>query len=337
MTTNKQNNMSKHIDKNVMFFFITVFLVSASALAYRFYKQIPCKEVIFSINAKEFRQGELVKFIDKTEGAKIWSWRFGDSTEAETFKDPIHIFTKPGEYKIRLIVNNFCEKTETITIKEKIELLDPNKIPKFSLPKSITVGQTLKVKDSTFNASTWEWRFGENSRVDAKTRYAKYEYKTSGLKTVSLIVNGDQKHITRKKIRVLPIEEEKVVVSNIPIIKDKPMPVVWNIKDKPKEIEELKIKKSPKKAIVPFIDEDEFKKKLLLVAKNRMKPSQFSEYMCGNINQSIIVDGKNTTFLVFCQKISGRKIRIKSLTLYRDKGSNCIKNVSLKYRNLGIW
>ncbi len=335
MTTNKQNNMSKHIDKNVMFFFITVFLVSASALAYRFYKQIPCKEVIFSINAKEFRQGELVKFIDETEGAKIWNWKFGDSTEAETLKDPIHIFTKPGEYKIRLIVNDLCEKIETITIKEKIELLDPDKKPKFSLPKSIMVGQVLRVKDSTFNASTWEWRFGENARVDAKTRYAKYEYKTPGLKTVSLIVNGDLKHIAKKRIRVLPIEKEEI--SKIPIIKEKPMPVVWNIKKNPKKVEELKIKKSPKKVIVPFINEAEFKKKLLLVAKGRMKPNQFSEYMCGNINQSIVVDGKNTTFLVFCQKINGKKIRIKSLTLYRDKGSNCIKTVSLKYRNLGIW
>lgn len=331
----EQNNMSKHIDKNVIFFFIAVFLVSGSLLGYKYYKNIPCKEVIFSFKADEFRQGELINFFDETEGAKIWSWKFGDSTDVESLKDPIHIFKKPGEYKVTLLVNNTCEKVVTINIKEKLELLDPDKFPKFTLPKSIMVGEKLKVKDMTENASTWEWRFGETSSVNAKTRYASYVYEVPGLKTVSLVVNGDLKYMKEQRILVTPKPEEK---TKIPLIKAIPRTPDFGIKAKPKTAIKEKPKEKPKaKKIVPFINEANFKNKIILVSKDKMRPRQFSEYMCGNINQSIVVNGKNTTFLVFCQKIQGKKIKIKRLSLFRDPGSNCIKSVAIKYRSIGVW
>lgn len=332
----EQNNMSKHIDKNVVFFFVAVFLVSASLLGYKYYKNIPCKEVIFSFKADEFRQGELINFFDESEGAKVWSWKFGDSTEMETLKDPIHIFKKPGEYKVTLLVNNTCEKVITVNIKKKKELLDPNKIPQFTLPESIIVGEKLKVKGEFKNdASTWAWRFGETASINSKKRYTSYQYEIPGIKTVSLVVNGDMKHINEQRIHVLPKPEEK---TKIPIIKSKPVPIGWRIKPKPIETVKDKPKVKPKKAI-PFISNDDFRAKILLVSRGKVKPNYFSEYLCNNMNIPIVVNGKSTTFLIFCQKIHNKKIKIKSknFSLYRDKGSNCIKSITIKYSSNGIW
>jgi len=332
----KQQTISKHIDKLVIRLFLAVFLISASVFAYRYTKYTPCKEVVFDVKAKEFRQGELIKFIDNTQNATTWEWQFDDSTSVSTSKEALHIFRKPGEYKVRLLVNDICEKIEVVTIQEKLFVLDSTKLPQFKIPNSIKVGETLKIKDETENASTWEWRFGETATINSKEKNAKYVYKSPGLKTVSLIVNGDIKHITKKQITVLPIEEVKKPIKTITGTNRQ---IGDGIKYKPKDHTDdvaEPIVDAPK--VVPFISEAAFKNKLLLVSKNKINAKAFSEYFCGDLNRQLIVNGKNTTFLIFCEKIRNKRLKIKELTLYRDEGSNCIKNVTVKQNKiLGIF
>lgn len=327
----KKVKMTQHIDKNVIYLFLAAFLISASTLAYRYIKMAPCDEVVFTSVAKEYRAGELITFVDKTEGAKFWEWKFGDSSRVSTKREPLHIFEKPGEYTVTLLVNDLCERKETITIKERKEVIDPSKLPVFDVPNSIVLGETLKVIDRTNNASTWEWRFGETVRVDADTRQAEYNYKEPGLKTISLVVNGDLKHITHQTINVLPpdIDDDPITQISQP---DKPKG--WSIKYSPveKEIKDEPSTDISKPKAVPYISEKEFTRRMIMVSDEEMSAKQFTEYFCGDINKPVIANGKNTTFLVLCEKIKGRKIKVKQLDLYRDKGSNCIKNLIIDYR-----
>tara|TARA_R110002049_G_scaffold68863_2_gene178357 strand:+ start:14844 stop:15842 length:999 start_codon:yes stop_codon:yes gene_type:complete len=328
------NNIRKSMDSSVIYMFIGVFLISAVTLAFRYSKYAPCDEVLFSTDAREFRAGEMIKFRDKTEGAEIWTWDFGDGTTGSYQKDPLHIFKEEGEYKVRLLVNNTCERIETVVIKEKRVLIDSTKFPVFSLPESITVGETLKVKDETNNADTWEWRFGETASINATSKNAEYVYEEPGLKTVSLVVNGDLNYITKKKINVIPKKGEKVRITEIEIPKREPG---WNIKSKPSEVVSQKEEAASKPSVTPYINESNFGLKVLLVSQEKTTPQAFSEFFCGNINIPIVVNGKNTTFLVFCEKIKGKKIKIKSLNLFREKGSNCIKNVTIDYKKSGLF
>ena len=147
-------NMSTHLDKSVIYTFIGVFLISATTWAFRYVKHTPCDEVLFSVDKKELTAGEIIQFKDKTEGAELWKWNFGDGTSAKTQKEPLHIFKEAGDYEVRLLVNNICERMETVTIKPKVILLDPAKFPVFTLPEKIVVGEELKVVDETENATT---------------------------------------------------------------------------------------------------------------------------------------------------------------------------------------
>lgn len=333
MSANK--NFSNHLDRSVVLMFLGFFLVSAGTVTYQFINQIPCSEVLFSMNAKEYRAGEMIKFQDDSPNAEEWEWVFGDSTEVSTVKNPLHIFDKEGEYKVKLKINKICERIETVVIKEKLIVLDSTKFPVFELPNKIRVGQVLSVKDETDNASTWEWRFGETSRIDADTKRAEYVFKEAGLKTVSLVVNGDVTYIKKKKIEVTPRPEDK---TEIVAIEQPKREKNWNIKDAPE------ISDAPKSAStgsnlkpnsVPYISEKEFSRKILLVSNEKLNAKAFTEFFCGDINKNIVVNGKNTTFLVFCEKIEGKKIKLKELNLFRDKGSNCIKNVTVEYKKSG--
>ena len=75
----------------------------------------------------------------------------------------------------------------------------------------------------------------------------------------------------------------------------------------------------------------------MLISEEKLNANAFSEYLCGEINKSIVVNGKTTTFLVFCETIKGKNLKIRDLTVYRDKGSNCIKTVTINHRKFGIF
>ncbi len=329
----KQKTRSKHIDKSVILLFLVTFLISASALAYKYAKYTPCKEVVFSIKAKEYRQDELIKFKAITENANSWTWKFGDGSEVSTSEEALHIYKKPGEYTVKLTVNDICEKTEVITINEKLFILDSTKLPKFKIPNSIKVGETLTVNDETNNASTWEWRFGETAEVNSTAKTAKYAYKEAGLKTISLIVNGDLKHITEKRINVLPLEDEK---DDINPITSTNRDIRDNIKANPLD-DKTKSDNENAKKVVPLISKAQFERNLTLISKKKLTANVFSEYFCGDINKTIIANGKEVSFLVFCEKIRGRRLKVKQLNIYREKGSNCIKSIGIKHNKFGIF
>lgn len=329
----KNQTLSKHMDKMILRFFIIVFFLSTPVFAYVYMKSNTCKEVFFSSDADTFRQDELIKFTDNTESAKSWQWDFGDSTDVATIKNPLHVYKKPGEYAVKLIVNGFCERTEVVTIEKKLFVLDSTKFPVFSIPEKITVGEELTIKDLTANASTWEWRFGETSEANSKTKTATYTYETPGIKTISLIVNGDIDYMTRKQINVIP--EVKI---------DNPNPITGTERKlgdglpvKPPSLSNSPENDSPGEdstapKAVPHISEKLFKEKLVLVSKKLLGADAFKEYFCDNLDADVVANGKKVSFIVFCERIKSKNLKIRDLDIYRKEGTNCINTVTIKHR-----
>ncbi len=335
-TSQDHTAASKYIDKNVIYFLLIMLLFSSTILAYQIFSSFPCEEVKISVDAKEYRVGELITFIDYTEGSTIRKWDFGDNSKGSTKREALHVFDKPGLYQIQLFVNNTCSIDREISIQEKKFVLDTTKVPELSLPDKIVVGELLTVADATENAYSWEWRFGETARANATTKEASYRFEEPGLKTVSLIVNGDIEHIAKKRITVLPKEikkEEIRVIKSAPKITQEDLG--WDIPYEPEERKKAAKKEATKvvkEKISPYISEPAFKKRLLQFSKGNGSEKQFAPYFCGDIDKGIIVNGKRTTFLLFCQKIKRKPIDIKQLTLFRNKGSNCIQNANITYK-----
>lgn len=134
-----------------------------------------CKDTVsFAINARFFspsvevsqweidiaNERGLVYFEDKTPDASQWSWDFGDGGKSD-LKNPKHLFSSPGNYKVVLNVSNgICEKSFTKTIKifdsSDITVIEKNKSLKvsidaqhkmefeFSLPVDMTIRATVE-------------------------------------------------------------------------------------------------------------------------------------------------------------------------------------------------
>ena len=334
-------DMSTHIDKSVIYLFIGVFLISVVTFSFRYSNHVPCDEVLFSVDNKELRAGEMIQFKDKTEGSKVWKWEFGDNTGIFSQKEPLHIFKKEGEYKVRLLVNNNCERIETVSVKAKVILLDSTKFPVFTLPESIRVGRKLRVLDETENASSWEWRFGETANINATSKTAEYVYEEPGLKTVSLIVNGDLNYIAKKKINVIPLRGSNNRISEIggePGNKGLDLPRAprgrkLGLPKAPKGFIPEEGSDKDKPVIKPSLSSQNLKTKFQMVSNGQMTAQDFSEFFCEDSNPLIVANGRNYTYSSFCNDIKGKNIVLENIKFIRGKDINCITSFNINYKS----
>ena len=338
-----QQHSSNHIDKNIILLFLSVIIVSVGVFSYKFFNQNPCEIVNFEINASQYRVGEIIRFKDFSENVEQREWLFGDNSESRYTVDPFHTYEEPGTYSVTLIVNENCQIEQDIVIKEKLVIIDSTRIANFEIPNTIEVGELLKATDNTKKATSWEWRFGETSEVNSTFQNPTYIYKTPGLKVVTLIVNGDPDYSSQKKITVLDKKEvvapkttKNIVIQNreresnlnyrpeaiskAPKVTEAPKP---EIKEEPK-VEQPKVEKAP------GIGRKAFAKKVIGVSEEKATANDFKQYMCGNLLVTTMYKGKKTTFLEFCEKIKGKKrLKIKSLEIFKNEKSNCIEYISI--------
>jgi hypothetical protein len=62
-----------------------------------------------------YLDGYTVLFADNTTGAASWSWDFGDGS-GSTDADPLHTYAGPGEYAVWLVVQDACERTDSLQL-----------------------------------------------------------------------------------------------------------------------------------------------------------------------------------------------------------------------------
>ena len=355
MELNKEIQKNR-IDKSIVLFFIAVIIMAASVFAYKFANYAPCQIVEFKTVAKHYNVGEIIRFKDYTKNVKLRTWDFGDSTTVDIESTPYHVYKTPGKYTVRLLVNDKCEAEQLITIKEKLFILDSTKLSRFKVPKFIKVGELLKVKEFTPNAEAWEWRFGETANVNSTLQNPTYKYKTPGVKTITLVTNGDPRYATTFKIRVISkgtnpadvlppprrqnISARQTNNGNSTVIPYRPPSSdITGVSVAPPPTPTTTVEKQEEepKTEDKNISKSDFEKLLIRVADKTATVQDFDTYLCGNLSISTYVKTKKTTFKKFCDKISGKKITIKNLELYKNNNNGCIEYIKLDYKKGGLF
>jgi YVTN family beta-propeller protein len=131
-----------------------------------------------------------VGFTDKSTGSPTsWKWTFGDGTNS-TSKNPIHKYSKAGNYTVSLTVSN-AAGSNTFTKSNYIKVTTIIK-PVASFSASPTSGKVpLKVTftdKSTNIPASWKWSFGDGKTSTVKNPV--HTYSKAGKYTVSLTVKN---------------------------------------------------------------------------------------------------------------------------------------------------
>ena len=331
-----QINKKPAFDRSIILTLAAACILGLFISAYKMFTSTNCAQVSFEVDQNALVAGKIITFKDKTPNAEKWKWTFGDSTDAVTNREALHVYKHPGKYVVKLQVNGSCVRQKEITIEKEKKMINTNRYPSFDMPSTARVGERIRFRDKTEGAKEWKWSFGESMQIDATSQNPTYTYQSSGTKTVTLIVNGKERYATKKRITVFAKPIKK------PEFDMKPRKKV-EIKRKEPEVAEFPTA-PPLKPVQdnksPEISRVQLEDYLLQVSDEKREAKTLKPFMCKGYKTRVRANGDETTLQVLLQKFKGEKITLENLEIVKNKKTRCINYIKVDYdtkKVLGIF
>jgi len=159
-----------------------------------------------------------VQFTNTSTGggpfAVAWSWDFGDSSPAETAKNPVHVYAVAGDFPVTLTMKSWCGERSVVGGPVVVTTV-PGPVPVFTVDFSAspTVGAapltTRFTNETTFSAkcdAVWSWDFGDGSAPSAEMS-PDHVYTVPGSYTVRLTALAGSVERTKEKAGYVVVTE----------------------------------------------------------------------------------------------------------------------------------
>jgi gliding motility-associated-like protein len=133
---------------------------------------------------------EAIVFTDDSEGeVDFWCWDFGDGVSVQTESLNIaHAYTSVGVFTVKLIASFKGCKSAEVVKEELITIVDP--APTFEIEKTCEEPYTVTFNNTTVNADSFLWDFGDGTTSD-KLSPDVHTYPETGLYIVKLTATNN--------------------------------------------------------------------------------------------------------------------------------------------------
>jgi gliding motility-associated-like protein len=152
-------------------------------------QNIPSPDITSNLNNSDCYPIQ-VNFFDHTENPDVidWLWNFGDGQTSSHLKNPIHIYTAPGDYDISLRVFTANGCTSEILKKDFIDIKGPYAL--INAPDTVCRNEnTLFIAENQFDVFELQWIFGDGNT--STTDSAIHAYNTIGYVYPVLLLQSD--------------------------------------------------------------------------------------------------------------------------------------------------
>jgi PKD repeat protein len=143
--------------------------------------------------------GNQVTFTNETNaGTWSWLWKFGDKSTSAV-QNPVHTYTKLGDYEVTLIVNNSnCADSvkHTFRVLPLPPAADFDSVMSGCAPLFVSLNNTSANTDMP--GTTYQWSFGDGSISTAKN--PTYTYQDAGNFRIELTVTGPGGTSTKSRV-----------------------------------------------------------------------------------------------------------------------------------------
>jgi gliding motility-associated-like protein len=162
-----------------------------------------------------------VQFTDLSVPADEWLWNFGDGNGSNT-QNPVHTYTLPGSYTVRLIAfNNGCP--DTVIKTSYVSVLPP--VSQFTFAANCNNRTEFFFTDQSIGPVTWSWDFGDGSPL-SNVQNPTHSFPALGTYTVTLTVtNGSCTHVSTQTVRAVDENPDFTVSQTVAC---KPVPILFN-------------------------------------------------------------------------------------------------------------
>lgn len=185
-------------------------------------------DVKAGISKTTLMAGENFTYRDSTKRSSIWLWEFGNG-ETSTKQEGEFKYSKTGNYKIRLRVNNDLERIFNVTVRPN-EQERLSHLIRIDAPESAMQGELIVFR-GVGNDKQWKWEFGESGIVDAREKDAIYTYSSPGIYEVKLYTENT-KYPVSHSIEVYPQYSENDTTDVISVIGNDIREKLQNITDR---------------------------------------------------------------------------------------------------------
>jgi hypothetical protein len=205
-----------------------------------------------------------------------------------------------------------------------------------SVTDTAYTNEQITFTDASTLATSWEWRFGETSSVDATSKEAVYSFRFSGRKTIYLKINNRPDLVTSYTLFVLDREEEKnklekqkadnrprVVVPQV-ILPQKPNTEPLRPQDQPKK-EEARVK-------APAVTNDQLEALIRGVCDGNKSVADFYPYMGGRRSLQVIYNTDVMTIDQLCaqlKEIKSKKIKSLKINTFINESDNSLSSMTV--------
>ncbi len=171
-----------------------------------------------------------VQFSDRSTGAMVWLWDFGDGSGESMLSDPSHTFTQPGSYHVSLKVSNELGETAVHMMDIQVSASESLSADFIGTPQSGQAPLQVQFVDRSrgeINSRTWD--FGDGTRDSAVNPI--HTYTREGTYTVTLTVRDvhDMSDIEQKSGFIS-------VSGNSPLVGVIPISAGWNFVSVPRNL-----------------------------------------------------------------------------------------------------
>lgn len=168
-----------------------------------------------------------VQFTDRSTGAMVWLWNFGDGSRESMLPDPSHTFQVSDTYKVVLKAGNQLGETDIHEQEIIVSSSEQVTAAFIATPTSGPVPLTVQFMDqSTGNVISWLWDFGDGT-VDS-TRNPVHTYRERGIYPVTLTVSSAGKSTDTKQ------KEDYITVTYSPVSGSILLSPGWNFVSVPR-------------------------------------------------------------------------------------------------------
>lgn len=127
-----------------------------------------------------------VDFQNSSVGASVLYWDFGDGSPLEAIPNSqstiSHAYLSGGIYNIHITLENYCSDT---TVDKQVTVYDPPAASFTVLPLLICTGNSVTTNNSSVNANSFEWFWGDGNSTAGLN--ASHIYATGGVYNIRLV------------------------------------------------------------------------------------------------------------------------------------------------------
>lgn len=130
-----------------------------------------------------------IAFENGSSGGLEFIWSFGDGSPISNEINPVHIYTRPGSYVVRLIANDTstCNKTDTTYLTVNVFALPTADFSYSPIPPE--ENKPANFSNSSSGAVTYKWDFGDGETSELAN--PSHQFNATGIYNVCLVAIND--------------------------------------------------------------------------------------------------------------------------------------------------